>query len=61
MFNKHTLMEGTLRKVQGEWVMETHDKKLYKINDVLEPYIKEEVRFVVVKLEDLENLIEEDS
>lgn len=50
------LLEGDLRKSGDTWVLETHDRKLYRVDDLLQPFVGKEVRFIVVELADVQEI-----
>lgn len=52
------LLEGHLRLYNGEWILETHDRKLYKVKDLLPSFEGKEVRLIVTELTDVANLQE---
>lgn len=53
---KSVLLEGTIRSYKGEWILETYDHKLYRIQDLFDPFSGSEVRLIIADLQDLEDL-----
>lgn len=50
------LLEGHIRDYQGEWILETHDRKLYKVADLFDRFEGKEVRLIVAEIADVQEL-----
>jgi len=50
------LLEGHIRLYKGEWILETYDRKLYKVADLLDRFERKEVRLIVTELSDLQEV-----
>jgi hypothetical protein len=50
------LLEGHIRSYKGEWILETHDRKLYKIADLFDRFEGKEARLIVAEIADVQEL-----
>ena len=50
------LLEGNIRSYKGEWILETHDRKLYKVTDLFDRFEGKEVRLIVAEIADVQEL-----
>lgn len=50
------LLEGHIRSYKGEWILETEDRKLYKITDLFDRFDGKEVRLIVAEIADVQEL-----
>lgn len=55
---KTVLLEGRLIQLNGEWVLEALDKKLYRVSDLCEPFKKCEVRLIIAEIPEVKALEE---
>ena len=51
------LLEGVLRKENGEWVLEDGQGQVVLLDEILEPYDDQEVRLTVVSFNELDALV----
>jgi len=50
------LLEGEIRSYKGEWILETEDRKLYKVADLFDRFDGKEVRLIVAEIADVQEI-----